>query len=308
MAKIGYYQRYLFIIRKIKNNRYISLRNLINEVEREIASYANSDTLGISKRTIQRDFNDIRDIFKIDIMYSKLNNGYYIEENEMTDIERQLEYFDLLGTLDRGLEKFVFTEKRKSRGTEYLYPLINAIKNSRVVEFRYRKFDNTITKETRIIQPYALKEFKNRWYLLAVEVEGRIEERGKIKTFGLDRIENFYPTGKLFSKNIHLNIENEFKNCFGIHSDQDKEAEEVILSFTPMSGKYNEALPLHESQETLIDNDQEFRIKLKVKITYDFILELLSQSENMIIIAPTHLKEKVIDIHTKAIKLQQENI
>jgi len=59
---------------------------------------------------------------------------------------------------------------------------------------------------------------------------------------------------------------------------------------------------LHESQETLIDNDEEFRIHLKVKLTYDFIMELLSQSENMKVIAPEHLKNRLIDIHREAIK------
>lgn len=302
MSKAGYFQRYLLIIRKIKNNRFISLNELINIVEKEIAIYEDTDSLGLSKRTIQRDFDDIRDIFKIDIMYSKSNNGYYILEDERSDIERQLEYFDLIGTLDSELEKFVFTEKRKSKGTEYLYPLISAIKSSRIVEFRYRKFDNTVTKEKRIVEPYAIKEFKNRWYLLAIEIDGRLDERGQIKTWGLDRIENFYTTNKLFNKNIHIDIEVEFKNCFGIHSDEDKGVEEVILSFTSISGKYNEALPLHNSQKTLIDNENELRIKVEVKITHDFIMELLSQSENMKVITPTHLREKLISIHKKAIK------
>ena len=302
MAKTGYIQRYLLIIRKVNKHRYISLNELLNEVEKEIAIYEDTDTVGLSKRTIQRDFEDIRNIFKIDIMYSKSNNGYYILEDERSDIERQLEYFDLIGTLDSELEKFVFAEKRKSKGTEYLYPLISAIKSSRIVEFRYRKFDNTVTKEKRIVHPYAIKEFKNRWYLLAVEIDGRLEEKGQIKTWGLDRIENIHLTNNLFVKNKQLDIENEFKNCFGIHSDDDKNVDEVILSFTPTSGKYNGSLPLHESQETLIDNEKEFRIKLQVKITYDFIMELLSQSEDLKVIAPKFLRERLIDIHQKAIK------
>ena len=307
MAKVGYFQRYLLIIRIVRNNGYISLSELIHEVEREMAIYEDGDSIGISKRTIQRDFDDIRSVFKIDITYSKVNNGYFIVDNENPDFDRQMEYFDLLRTFDKGLDKFVFFEKRKPKGVEYINPLISAIKDSRLVEFKYRKFDNTVTKDKRIVQPYALKEYRSRWYLLAVEVDGRLEERGHIKTWGLDRIENFYPTGKLFGRNLLLNIDAEFKNCFGIHSDNDKVAEDVILSFTPESGKYNETLPLHVSQETLIDNEKEFRIKLKVKITNDFIMELLSQSENMKVIEPPHLRDTLIDIHKSAILLQEQN-
>ena len=300
MAKSTQIQRYLFIIRKIRNSHYISMEELVKAVEREMFFYG--DSAGVSKRTIRRDFDDISEIFGVEIKYSKANDGYFVSENEESDVERQLEYFDMLNVLNGGLEKFVFTEKRKSRGTEHLRPLIFAIKNSLRVEFRYRKFDNTITKERRVVQPYALKEFKSRWYLLAVEIDGRVEESGLIKTWGLDRIENFYLSNHSFSKNAQLNVEEEFATCFGIFSDEEKEAEEVILSFTPMSGKYNEALPLHSSQKTLIDDDNEFRISLKVKITYDFVMELLSQTETMRVVAPVHLREKLVGIYKEAIE------
>lgn len=303
MAKTAYIQRYLLIIRKIKNHPFISLNELIKEIENEISFLDFSDNVGLSKRTIQRDFKDILEIFKIDILYSKLNDGYYIEENENSNLERQLEYYDMVETFDMSLDNCIFFEKRKSRGTEYLQPLLMAIKKSQIVEFRYRKFDNTVTKEIRTVEPYALKEFKNRWYLLAVEEGGRLEERGHIKTWGLDRIENFQPTSRFFNKNESLNVEDEFKNAFGIFSNEEKEVEEVILSFSPLIGKYNASLPLHSSQETLIDNDKEFRIKLNVKITEDFINELLSQSEDLQVISPIHLRDKLIEIHQKAIEL-----
>ena len=72
-----------------------------------------------------------------------------------------------------------------------------------------------------------------------------------------------------------------------------------------MGGKYNESYPLHESQETLVDNENEFRIRLKVKITHDFVAELLSQSEMMRVIAPVHLRNRLIDIHKNAIKMME---
>jgi predicted DNA-binding transcriptional regulator YafY len=198
----------------------------------------------------------------------------------------------------------VFREKRKSKGSEHLLSLIYAIKNRLITTFFYLKYDNTVS-HVRKVEPYALKEFKGRWYLLAPEIDGKLEERGMIKTWGLDRIKNLNITPKGFNKNSRINIEDEFKNSFGIFSDKDKKVEEVILSFTPMGGKYNESFPLHESQETLIDNDEEFRIKLKVKLTYDFIMELLSQSEKMKVIAPVHLRDALIDIHKRAIETLQ---
>jgi predicted DNA-binding transcriptional regulator YafY len=119
----------------------------------------------------------------------------------------------------------------------------------------------------------------------------------------LDRIQDLRVTNEKFWKTPEFEIEKEFADAFGIFSDRDKEAEEVILSFSPMGGRYHEAFPLHPSQETLINNEHEFRIRLRVKLTYDFISELLSQSDMMKVIAPAHLKDKLVNIHKEAIKV-----
>ena len=304
-SKVGYIRRYLLIIRKVQDKPYISIEELIDFVQNQIAYFADADNIGISLSTIRRDIKEIRDNFDVEIKYSKANNGYYISKEEygISDFEELCEQLDLLGVFaDREIPNFVFIEKRKPKGTEHLLPLIHAIKNRLVTEFFYLKYDNSYS-HTRKVEPYALKKFKDRWYLLAPEIDGKLSERGMIKTWGLDRITSLKPTSKIFNRSPHINIEEEFKNSFGIYSDKDKKVEEVILSFTPQGGKYNESFPLHESQTTLIDNEQEFRIKLNVKITYDFIMELLSQSEKMKVIAPTHLRDTLIDIHKKAIGL-----
>jgi len=284
------------------------MEELIDSVQNQITYFDDTDRIGVSKSTIRRDLKEIRNSFYIEIKYSKAENGYYILEDEygLSDFEELCEQLDLLGVFaDKKIPNFVFIEKRKPKGTEHLLPLIHAIKNRLVTDFFYLKYDNSYS-HTRKVEPYALKKFKDRWYLLAPEIDGKFSERGMIKTWGLDRVENLNITHKLFNRNVRIDIEEEFKNSFGIYSDKDKKVEEVILSFTPQGGKYNESFPLHESQETLIDNEQEFRIKLNVKLTYDFIMELLSQSEKMKVVAPAHLRDTLIEIHKKAIGLLEE--
>ena len=99
MSKVGYIQRYLLIIRKIRSEKYVSLENLANFVEDKISYYDDTERIGASPRTIQRDIKDMRHFFDIGIEYSKANNGYYIVEDRDSDIERILEPFDLLGSL-----------------------------------------------------------------------------------------------------------------------------------------------------------------------------------------------------------------
>lgn len=305
MSRIGLIHRYLIVIQVISRNKYINMEQLEREVTSRVDYYNNTGTVGISDRTIYRDIKNIREELGIDIIYSKKENGYYIQEKELeqSDFDRLLEPFDILGSLyaDKKLPDFVFVEKLRSKGTEHLLSLVHAIERGLIIEFHYLKFNNT-SSHTRRVEPYALKEFKGRWYLLAIEIGGRLEELGKIKTWGLDRIQNLYITNSRFKKNARIDIEKEFEDAFGIFADREKGAEEVILSFSSVGCKYNETLPLHKSQEVLIENEKELRVRLNVKLTYDFVMELLSQSEYVTVIKPNHLKKMLINIHEKALK------
>ena len=276
MSKQGYIQRYLLIIRLIRNNRYISLPELIREVEDGLVYFDDTEDIGISRRTILRDLKEIRSVMGISIEYSRSENGYYIPDDE-----------------DQ--------ERRKPRGTEHLSPLIHAIKRSLIVEFTYVKFNNSISR-TRSVMPYALKEGRGRWYLLAIEIGENVRHAGEIKSWGLDRIRDLNVTKDRFTRNAAIDPEKEFKDVVGVYSNNDLPVEEVILSFSPKGGRYNEAFPLHESQETLVDDGNEFRIRLNVKITYDFKQELLSQSDDLVVIAPEHLRKELCKVYKKALE------
>ena len=305
MSKQGYIQRYLLIIRLVRNNRYIPLSELVRKVEDGLAYYDDTDDIGVSRRTILRDLREIRSGMNISIEYSRQEKGYYIPEDEdqISDIERILEQYDLVTSLHarEELASIVFPEKRKPRGTGFLSPLIHAIKRGLIVEFTYVKFNNSVSSFRRVM-PYALKEGRGRWYLLAVEIGENVRHAGEIKSWGLDRIRDLIVTKERFTRNPAIDPEKEFKDVIGAYSKEELPVEEVILSFSPKAGRYNEAFPLHSSQETLVDNDEEFRIRLRIKITYDFKQELLSQSRDLVVIAPEHLRRELCEIYRKALE------
>ena len=82
----------------------------------------------------------------------------------------------------------------------------------------------------------------------------------------------------------------------------DQKAEEVILSFTPDQGKYIKSLPLHHSQQLLADNEQEVLIKLKLAVTLDFVMELLSHGADVKVIQPQSLIDEIKGTYRKALK------
>lgn len=306
--KIGFLQRWMFIIDKINAYPYISLKELQRSIVSELANYDGVKDIGTDKRTIKRDLDEIRSspFMDISIEYYRPRNGYYIPHDEKSDskLDRMFELSSLLSF--SSLKDIVFMEDRKCRGLEHRFGLITAIRKSVEVMIEYKKFGHSQGKKgARRLHPYAIKEYRNRWYLLAVEA-GSPEKEKYAKVWGLDRIEKLEVTNRKFNKDKDIDLKKQFEHCFGIFTNPEMEAEKVVLSFSPLSERYNDSLPLHESQKTLIRNDQEYRIELKVKLTQDFIMELLSQSEGMRVIEPVSLRENLIDIHLKAIGLLRE--
>jgi len=249
MSKRGYISRYLLILKKLKTKPYSTYEELQRYIENQLDYLQMQDdtlNIGFSKRTLQRDIREIRNTFGIDIEYSKKSKGYFISQNEVEhmNFQRIIEAFDKFNSLNlaQDLTPFIHLEKRRPQGTEYLYGILHAIKNKFQIKFFYQKFwEEEISQRTT--ESYALKEFKNRWYILAKD-----NKDGNLKSFALDRLTNLEITNRTFVFPKTYNIEESYRYCFGIISPNDEESQEIILSFDPFQGKYIKTLPLHYTQ------------------------------------------------------------
>lgn len=283
MSKREAISRYNLIIKKLRKSP-VSFNEIADylSLESELQSY----DFNVSKRTFQRDLEDIRSIYNIDIQYDFSRKVYFIDFEQQPEVnERILEAFDTFNALnitDR-LSNHIHFEKRRPQGTENLYGLLHAIKNQVQINFTYQKYwEDELTE--RIVEPYALKEFKNRWYVLANDLKDN-----QVKSFALDRLTDLEITKRKFQFPNDFNINDHYKYCFGIISPNGHKPQEVILSFDPFQGKYIKSLPLHESQQILVDNEDELRVKLTLFVTHDFFMELLSFGENLKVIEPESL-------------------
>jgi len=258
----------------------------------------NSGRENWGKRTLKRDLKEIRNVFGIDIEYSKSQKGYFISqnENENMNFQRMMEAFDMFNSLNlaQDLTPFIQLEKRRPQGTENLYGLLHAIKNRFKIKFTYQKFWEEELSQ-RLVEPYALKEFKNRWYIMAQDYKDNI-----IKSFALDRLTNLEITNQNYQYPDNYSIQQIYRYCFGIISPNDEEPQDIILSFDPIQAKYIKTLPLHDTQQVLVDNDEEMKIKLKLCLTHDLLMELLSFGDNMKVIEPKSLADQIKQAHEKA--------
>ncbi|MFZ4547321.1 MAG: helix-turn-helix transcriptional regulator [Bacteroidales bacterium] len=279
--------RYNLIIKKLRKHpaTFTEIADFLAR-ESEFESY----NFNVSKRTFQRDVKDIQAIYKIDIVYDASLRAYCIDSDDQPEAnERILEAFDTFNALnisDR-LSNHIHFEKRRPHGTENLYGLLHALKNQLQIKFTYQSYwEDEVTQ--RIAEPYALKEFQNRWYVLANDLKDN-----KIKSFALDRLTNLDITKRHFQAVKEFNVNEHYKYCFGIVSPNGQEPQEIILSFDPHEGKYIKSLPLHDSQVIIQDSSEELIIKLKLVVTHDFVMEILSHGDNVQVIKPENLVSDV---------------
>ena len=254
------------------------------------------------QRTLQRDIHVIREVYNIEIKCNRSTNEYEITEDNDLYAQNLLEAFDVFRALQNygNLSEVIQFEKRLPAGTEYLSPLLRAIKEKRQVKLYYYKFwDKDKEPVVRVIEPYLLKEAQRRWYVLAWDVE-----KEALRVFGLDRIKHLDDErGVKFQHPMPKDVQHYFDDSFGAWVDNERtQAEEVQLAFkklptdspfVPNPAEYLKAMPLHSSQEVVGETDDEIVLKLHLKVTPDFIKELLSYGKQVEVLAPVHLQKKL---------------
>lgn len=286
--------RYYLIINKIKSGYFPSFE--------DIQEHLRLHDTEISLRTIQRDFQNIRDEFGLEIVYNKMKNGYYLNSEQNSDYEYFMRFFEmtvmsgkLTETLinESDISKYIsFDTVELTSGIEYIQKILYAIREKFKITIQYQRFSDSSPFETKLA-PGFLKEYQNRWYLIAWNLELK-----DFRTYGLERIKELEITGESFNENLVKNCKDMFENVIGISSPTGK-PELVELSFDAGQGKYIKTLPLHHTQTIIKDDETEFRILIKVVPNYELTQLILSHRERVEVIKPEWLKEEIKGICNK---------
>ena len=277
--------------------------------------------------TIQKDIKAMKqdDLlgFLAPIKYSKRENGYYYTDNKYSIAniplsEKDLDSLEFAATLlqqfkgvkmfndfesavdkifnainvnsllsEKEIEETIQFEKiPKYKGDEHIGKLLEFIKDRNCINIEYQKFNSDEVK-THTLSPYLLKEYRNRWYLI-----GMNHKNEYINTFGLDRIDYIEKSNKKFKFHKTFSPKTYFKHAFGITTFTG-EAKNVVLSFNKHQKDYILTQELHESQEIISIKEDELIISLKVGITVELIMAIMSFGDNVKVISPESLKETI---------------
>ncbi|NLA24881.1 MAG: WYL domain-containing protein, partial [Bacteroidales bacterium] len=295
--------RYTLEIEKIKHGQFPSFQ--------EIKDYLFEHGFEISDRTIQRDVEQIRFEFGVEIKYHRDKNGYYIDYENSFNIESFFRFLEIVNTAELLTESLLesidslkyisFDTSGGLKGIENLKPLLKAIKDNRKISFTHFNF-HTERSRNYTLNPYLLKEYENRWYVVGI-----IVGFNEFRTFGLDRMENLEVKTQTFTPDNKLDPTELFYQTIGLVYSLNS-VQNVVLSFTPSQGKYIKTLPLHASQQVLVDNENECRISIHVSPNYELKQQILKHGETVKVIEPQWLAEEIKGILKRNLEQYQPNV
>ena len=181
-------------------------------------------------------------------------------------------------------------------GERFIGQLFNAIINKKVLKINYKPF---ISEEQLIIfHPYFLKQYNNRWFVFGYNSELEIETWN----LALDRILTMVESNEKYIENT-IDWEDFFSDIYGVTKPVGVKEEEIELLFSTTTSPYIKTKPLHQSQKNY-ETTSGLLIKLKVIPNYELEQLILSFGENVAVLSPISLKEK---IKNRIFKMYEKN-
>lgn len=171
---------------------------------------------------------------------------------------------------------------------QWLESILKAIIEKQALSIVYQSFGGEA--KSHELSAYLLKEYHNRWYVI-----GYSDRMKNILVLALDRIQSINKSTFKFKKSNTFNSSEYFKYSLGITQVHDIEPEEVILSFNPFQGQYILTQPLHHSQEVVLENEKEIRIKLTIYLTQELTMTVLSYGAGVKVIKPAKFRKTIKD-------------
>ena len=281
---INTFSRYLWLVGTLERLVYAQFSEIQEAWKHSPLNTGNED---LPKRTFRNHITAIGEQMKLYIEY-KPGYGYYISNPQ--DLREShikqwmistLSVYTLLSEF-RDLKDHILFEEIPSCEA-FLTPIAQAIRRGHVLTFVYRSNQNPAPHRVEV-EPYCLKLFKRRWYLV-----GRYVAKDEIRIYALERMKEVSEMQRTYTIPPSFSAEGYFAPYYGITVDGAPEL--VRLKVIPREARYLRSLPLHASQEE-VETCEEYSIfTLYLSPTWDFKQELLSRADQLEVLAPASLRE-----------------
>lgn len=311
----------------------------------ELCDYVNDHLdpdLNISRRTLQDDLRFMEEAFDVRIQRRQYGHkkklsiipGYNMFSKRFSQEEKDLlqeilqtlglfegvPAFEWLDRLSRSLKLDMCLEKRKiihfssvPLYTNLLGLLFHYINRCMVIDLAYRTFVTPDVKRISV-KPYLLRQYNNRWFLIA----GAVED-GALLNFPLDRIEEVVPIGKFYKEEEVPDTDRFFQDVIGVTVYRDKEPEEILFWTDKLGFCYLSTKPLHSSMSEVTDINEITALKshypslpeghfvrLKVQINWELKQQLTTYLNEIVVLEPVSLRNNLQEIFGKMFQMYNE--
>lgn len=197
-------------------------------------------------------------------------------------------------------EPIISLSKNLLTNSTLIARLFTAIRLKQVISLQYHTFKNDEIRSV-CISPYLLKEYNNRWYLIASASDTK-----RLLTFPLDRIDDFIFKSDESYLSSPENLYERYEEIIGVTYNEDSLLQKIIFWVSENSKNYIITKPIHGSQKTLRgEMDSQLRsiysnlkdgqfFQIECRENYELIRELCSFGQDLIVISPSTIKETIV--------------
>lgn len=244
----------------------------------------------------------IEEMFDINIVCDRSNGYIYHIEDELPE-ERNLTRAWMLNNFainnllseSRDLRKHILLEDIPS-GQDYLLPITHAIRSRLQLTLSYHGYWKP-KAQTLTAEPYCLKLFKQRWYLLAIN-----RDIGEFRIYPLDRILSLETLDEQYTIPADFDAESFFSNYLGVLTDHQENVQTIKIRVYNEQSNYFKSLPLHHSQETINETEHYVDFSYYITPTHDFLQALLQYGNELEILEPQWLRNEFLHIAQEMMK------
>lgn len=319
------FRRYKIINELLGSARHYTAKEIMEHVNEQLMMDGFEP---VTQRLIYKDIEDIQKVYPVTVERRKGRFHYASREDdiervpltreERTALEMAVQTFNLFkgtaffqkfddvvtrlltGSVLRKLshpnlaKSIQIGEMAEDTGQQWLEEVFAAISEKRAIRIKYRPFGQELKE--KIVSPYLLKEFRNRWYMVAYS-------ENATKVFKLYRIQEILPCDAPYFEDKYFNQEYYFKYSLGVFHQNNQEPMDVQLQFS------KEVIPLimehklHPSMQIISKTEESLVVQIRVYHSIELMNLILSYGSKVMVLSPEEVKEQ----HKKEIELMRKN-
>ena len=287
------YYRYIWLLDTLLTSHPLT----IDEINMLWKDCPASDGQPIPLRTFHEHRKGIKEMFGVEIACDRSRgNVYYVKNPEILDEQRLSKWLLRKYSIPQDFATFNGMKERIMLeeiplGTAFLDAIIEAMKQNVELKIDYQRYENKKEEhlQTFHIQPYALKVFNRRWYLL-----GYLKKQEGLRTIALDRILDLKVLKNSFKLPEDFDVRKYFANVVGVYVNEDLPVTKVKIRAYGVQADYLRSTPLHKSQSECRSKHGEFaEFTYRLCVTPDLISQLLAMGDKVEILEPEELREEI---------------